>query len=44
MYNPFMFTESPILTDALQMSRDSTPAQVLTELRKQKNIFDRTEI
>lgn len=43
-YNPFLFTESPDLKDALGMTTDSTPAQVLAEVRKQKNIYDRTFI
>ena len=39
LYNPFMRTSSGVLKTALGVSLQSSPSEVLLELRKQKNAF-----
>lgn len=43
-YNPFMMTNDPSLKDALGLPGNTQPAQVLAELRKQKNQYQQSDI
>lgn len=43
-YNPFMLTEERSLKEALGLPPATQPAQVLAELRRQKNLFDKNAL